>query len=47
VLYGTTAKMTIDSHGGKGTLVRLRLPLLQERIRDSRRSYEERSSIRR
>jgi len=30
VLYGDTAKMTIDSHGGKGTLVRLRLPLLQE-----------------
>src|SRR5215813_1246062 len=30
VLYGDTARMTIDSHGGKGTLVRLRLPILQE-----------------
>jgi two-component system LytT family sensor kinase len=30
VLYGETARMTIDSHGGKGTLVRLRLPMLQE-----------------
>jgi len=30
VLYGDTAKMTIDSRDGKGTLVRLRLPLLQE-----------------
>ena len=30
VLYGDTAKMTIDSHDGKGTLVRLRLPLVQE-----------------
>ena len=26
VLYGDTARMTIDSHEGKGTLVRLRLP---------------------
>ena len=30
VLYGDTAKMTIDSRDGKGTLVRLRLPLLEE-----------------
>jgi two-component system LytT family sensor kinase len=30
VLYGDTAKMTIDSRDGKGTLVRLRLPVLQE-----------------
>ncbi|HXY48402.1 MAG TPA: histidine kinase [Terriglobales bacterium] len=30
VLYGEAARMTIDSHGGKGTLVRLRLPMLQE-----------------
>jgi two-component system, LytTR family, sensor kinase len=30
VLYGETARMTIDSNGGKGTLVRLRLPMLQE-----------------
>jgi len=29
VLYGDTARMTIDSHEGKGTLVRIRLPLLQ------------------
>ena len=29
VLYGDTARMTIDSHEGKGTLVRLRLPMLQ------------------
>ena len=28
VLYGDTARMTIDSHEGKGTLVRLRLPVL-------------------
>jgi sensor histidine kinase YesM len=30
VLYGETARMTIDSNGGKGTLVRLRVPMLQE-----------------
>src|SRR5256886_317453 len=29
VLYGDTALMTIDSHDGKGTLVRLRLPILE------------------
>jgi two-component system, LytTR family, sensor kinase len=29
VLYGETARMTIDSHEGKGTLVRLRLPVLE------------------
>src|ERR1700676_3259266 len=29
VLYGDTARMTIDSGEGKGTLVRIRLPLLQ------------------
>jgi two-component system, LytTR family, sensor kinase len=28
VLYGDTARMTIDSHGGRGTLIRLRLPVL-------------------
>jgi two-component system, LytTR family, sensor kinase len=28
VLYGDTARMTIDSNEGKGTLVRLRLPVL-------------------
>jgi len=26
VLYGDTARMTIDSHEGRGTLIRLRLP---------------------
>jgi sensor histidine kinase YesM len=29
VLYGENARMTIDSHEGKGTLVRLRLPVLE------------------
>src|SRR6204780_700665 len=29
VLYGDTARMTVDSHEGKGTLVRIRLPLVQ------------------
>jgi len=29
VLYGDTARMTIDSNEGKGTLIRLRLPVLQ------------------
>ena len=29
VLYGETARMTIDSHEGKGTLIRLRLPVLE------------------
>ena len=46
VLYGDTARMTIDSHEGKGTLIRLRLPLLQESP-VSAAIYEERSSIRR
>jgi two-component system, LytTR family, sensor kinase len=46
VLYGDTARMTIDSHEGKGTLIRLRLPLLQESP-ISAALYEERSSIRR
>ena len=30
VLYGDTAKMTVDSSEGKGTLVSLRLPVLEE-----------------
>ena len=47
VLYGDTAKMTIDSHGGKGTLVRLRLPILQEGSGIPAALYEERSSTRR
>jgi two-component system LytT family sensor kinase len=29
VLYGDAARMTVDSHEGKGTLVRLRLPVLE------------------
>ncbi len=29
VLYGESARMTIDSHEGKGTLIRLRLPVLE------------------
>jgi two-component system LytT family sensor kinase len=29
VLYGDAARMTVDSHQGKGTLVRLRLPVLE------------------
>jgi sensor histidine kinase YesM len=45
VLYGEAARMTIDSHEGKGTLVRLRLPVLQgESVSPV---YEERSSTRR
>jgi two-component system, LytTR family, sensor kinase len=30
VLYGNAAKMTVDSQPGKGTMVRLRLPILNE-----------------
>lgn len=46
VLYGDTARMTIDSRNGTGTLVRLRLPVLPG---DSKPSiiYEERASTRR
>ena len=46
VLYGDTARMTIDSRNGTGTLVRLRLPVLPG---DSVPAtlYEERSSTRR
>jgi two-component system, LytTR family, sensor kinase len=47
VLYGDTARMTIDSHDGKGTLVRLRLPILQEGSGIPPALYEERSSTRR
>ena len=28
VLYGDTARMTIDSQNGKGTLVRIKMPIL-------------------
>src|SRR5271167_2093493 len=47
VLYGDTARMTIDSHEGKGTLIRLRLPLLQSEGSIPDALYEERSSTRR
>jgi len=47
VLYGDTARMTIDSHEGKGTLVRIRLPLIQAESAVPEGFYEERSSTRR
>ncbi len=47
VLYGETARMTIDSQGGKGTLVRLRLPVLESEGAIPAALYEERSSTRR
>jgi two-component system LytT family sensor kinase len=46
VLYGETARMTIDSHNGSGTLVRLRLPILPG-DGTTATFYEERSTIRR
>jgi two-component system LytT family sensor kinase len=47
VLYGDSARMTIDSHEGKGTLVRIRLPLLQAAGAVPEGFYEERSTTRR
>ena len=47
VLYADTARMTLDSREGKGTLVRLRLPILQNESETPVRAYEERSSTRR
>jgi two-component system LytT family sensor kinase len=47
MLYGDTAVMTIDSGEGKGTLVRIRLPLLQAMGAVPEAFYEERSSTRR
>jgi len=47
VLYGDAARMTIDSHEGKGTLVRIRLPLLQAIGAVPEGFYEERSTTRR
>ena len=47
VLYGDSARMTIDSQAGKGTLVRIRLPLLQTEGGVPEGFYEERSTIRR
>jgi two-component system LytT family sensor kinase len=46
VLYGDAARMTIDSHEGKGTLIRLRMPMLQGEATGPP-VYEERSSTRR
>jgi len=47
VLYGDTAHMTIDSQEGKGTLVRIRLPLLQATGAVPEAFYEVRSTTRR
>jgi two-component system LytT family sensor kinase len=47
VLYGDTARMTIDSQEGKGTLVRIRLPFLQATGAVLESFYEERSTTRR
>jgi len=47
VLYGNTARMTIDSHEGKGTLIRIRLPLIEAASAVPEGFYAERSSTRR
>jgi two-component system LytT family sensor kinase len=47
VLYGETARMTIDSHEGKGTLIRIRLPLIEATSSIPEGFYAERSSTRR
>ena len=47
VLYGDKARMTIDSHDGKGTLVRLRLPILETAGAIPAVLYDERASTRR
>lgn len=47
VLYGDTARMTIDSHEGKGTLIRIRLPLVEAASSVPEGFYAERSNIRR
>jgi len=47
VLYGDTARMTIDSHEGKGTLIRIRLPLVEGTSSVPEGFYAERSSTRR
>jgi two-component system, LytTR family, sensor kinase len=44
VLYGDTARMTIDSHEGKGTLIRIRLPLVQAASSVPEGFYAERST---
>ena len=47
VLYGDTARMTIDSHEGKGTLIRIPAAVLQSAGTIPGTFYEERSSTRR
>ena len=47
VLYGGTARMTIDSQEGKGTLIRIRLPLVEAASSIPEGFYAERSSTRR
>src|SRR5712691_5316610 len=47
VLYGDSAKMTIDSHEGKGTMVRIRLPVIPSSEAIPATLYEERASTRR
>jgi len=47
VLYGDKARMTIDSREGKGTLVRLRMPILETAGSIPEALYEERSNTRR
>jgi two-component system, LytTR family, sensor kinase len=47
VLYGDTARMTIDSHEGKGTLIRIRLPLVESDSAIPEGFYAERSTTRR
>src|SRR5437660_1742742 len=47
VIYGDTASMNIDSRVGMGTLVRLRVPVLQTDDAIPAALYEERSSTRR
>jgi len=47
VFYGDTARMTIDSHEGKGTLIRIRLPLVAAASSVPEGFYAERSSTRR
>jgi two-component system LytT family sensor kinase len=47
VLYGDTARMTIDSHEGRGTMIRIRLPLVEAASSVPEGFYAERSSTRR
>jgi two-component system LytT family sensor kinase len=47
VLYGDSARMTIDSHAGRGTMIRIRLPILETEGGVPEGFYEERSSTRR